>query len=158
MKQKILIAVDGSEASVKAIESAGIILSGCADFELVLFHVLEPPSMLLVSEPPGLVLQEAREEWVEENRGVIQEEIFDPAVEILKGKGVNENMTTIRTKICTKGPPDVALAIIAEAKANAYDIVVLGKRGLSRTKEFILGSVSCKVVHHLDGCTIWIVE
>jgi nucleotide-binding universal stress UspA family protein len=43
-------------------------------------------------------------------------------------------------------------------KNGGYKTVVMGRRGRSALKEFLLGSVSSKVVHHVEDCAVWIVE
>ncbi len=85
-------------------------------------------------------------------------EIFAPAKQILEERGIQGTLSTIETKVATHSHPDVALAIIEEAKVGGYGTIVLGKRGRSMIKEFLLGGVTCKVIHHIKGCTIWVVE
>jgi len=36
--------------------------------------------------------------------------------------------------------------------------IVLGRQGLSRSEEFLFGSVSSKIVNHARDCTVWVVE
>jgi nucleotide-binding universal stress UspA family protein len=52
---------------------------------------------------------------------------------------------------------DIALTIIEEAHAG-YDLIVLGRRGHSGLKKFLLGSVSQKVLHAVKDISILIVE
>jgi nucleotide-binding universal stress UspA family protein len=35
---------------------------------------------------------------------------------------------------------------------------VVGRQGLSRSEEFLFGSVSSKIVNHARNCTVWVVE
>ncbi|MBL0716683.1 MAG: universal stress protein, partial [Desulfosarcina sp.] len=51
----------------------------------------------------------------------------------------------------------IARDLIAEAQSG-YDVVVLGRRGLSGIKEFIIGSVSQKVLHSVRGVSVMIVD
>jgi nucleotide-binding universal stress UspA family protein len=44
----------------------------------------------------------------------------------------------------------IAAAILAEAEAMDADAIVMGTRGLSRVKSFLLGSISHQVVQHAD--------
>jgi len=52
----------------------------------------------------------------------------------------------------------IARDIIAEAGKGKYDTIVVGRRGLSATASFVLGSVSNKIVQNIKDCTVWIVE
>jgi nucleotide-binding universal stress UspA family protein len=39
-----------------------------------------------------------------------------------------------------------------------YDTIVVGRMGMSRSEEFLFGSISSKIVTHGRNCTVWIVE
>ena len=52
---------------------------------------------------------------------------------------------------------DIADEILDIAEAENADILVMGRRGLGRMREALLGSVSQKVLHHAD-CTVVIVH
>lgn len=161
MAANILLAVDGSACSNRAVEYTGDVLCGCQDVTLTLYHVIEIPPMLLEAggtEASQAELQAEREEWEAQKRGEVEREIFAPARRILREKGVREDVNTIQSRIAEDAHPDVALTIIKQAEEGNYDTVVLGKRGVSMLKEFMYGSVASKVVHHIQGHTIWIVE
>jgi nucleotide-binding universal stress UspA family protein len=34
----------------------------------------------------------------------------------------------------------------------------VGRKGRTRTEEFLFGSVSSKIVHHAQECTVWVVS
>ena len=72
--------------------------------------------------------------------------------------GVPIDTVVIRTKIDAEPHPDVAMSIIREAEEGNHDVVVLGRRGMSMLKEFVLGSVSSKVIHHIKDRAVWLVE
>ncbi|HUU40909.1 MAG TPA: universal stress protein, partial [Desulfatiglandales bacterium] len=72
---------------------------------------------------------------------------------LLKGGFKEENITV-------KAHPKkigVARDIIKEANSG-YDAIVLGRRGISGVKEFILGSVSQKVLHMARGVSVILVD
>lgn len=170
MKPRILLAVDGSETSLKAVKHVGEILCGGVACEITLFHVLLAPPMFLehvraedadTNTRLGESLEERRHEWVENSRARVDEEIFTPAKQILAENGVRGNGATIRTRLIADGRSDVALAICREVKEGDYDAVVLGRRGRSSLSEFLFGCVAHKVLHNIGGCrdrAIWVVE
>jgi len=53
---------------------------------------------------------------------------------------------------------EIADAILEEAELGKYDTLILGRRGLSRVREFFLGSISTKVVREARGCAVCVVE
>lgn len=162
MSTKILLALDGSATSMKAAEHIGKIICSCASMEITLYHVISTPPEL--SEHAGGTtasvedLHRKQKAWVANAQERVEKEIFGAARSILKENGVDEKTTPIRSKIESESHPDAALAIVEEAHAGGYDVVVMGKRGTSMLKDCIIGSVTWKVVHNLLDCVIWIVE
>ena len=59
----------------------------------------------------------------------------------------------VTTRICAG---DIADEILEVAEGEKADVIVLGRRGLGRVREVLLGSVSQKVLHHAD-CKVVIV-
>lgn len=59
----------------------------------------------------------------------------------------------VTTRICIG---DIADEILDVAEDEKADIIVIGRRGLGRVREVLLGSVSQKVLHHAD-CKVVIV-
>ena len=158
MKPKILVAVDGSETSTKAVEHAGKVLSGGREGEITLYHIVETPPNLLERGNLQMNLGAEHRKWLKERRERAEKEIFAPAKQILKQKGIQEDTAIVHTRLAEDAHPDVALDIIQEAEAGDYDAVVMGRRGHSMLRDFVFGSVTCKVVHHIKNHAVWIVE
>jgi nucleotide-binding universal stress UspA family protein len=167
MKKKILIALDGSPSSMRAAEHVADVTCGHKVFEVTLFHVcFDPPSLLEHggSEDPAREreldahLHQKLNRWIERCREWVQEDIFDRAKKVLQERGVADEVLTIRTKVSGEAQADVASCIIQEARDGGYDAVVLGRRGASAPREFLFGSVSSRVMHHLEQCAVWVVS
>jgi nucleotide-binding universal stress UspA family protein len=165
-KKKILIALDGSPSSMRAVEHVADVICGHKVAEVTLFHVcFDPPSLLEHggSEDPDeereldVRLHEKLTRWIERCREGVQEDILDGAKKVLQDRGCSDEVVTVRTKVAAEAQTDVASCIIQEAGDGGYDAVVLGRRGASARREFLFGSISSKVIHHLDGCAVWIV-
>jgi nucleotide-binding universal stress UspA family protein len=55
------------------------------------------------------------------------------------------------------GEGDAASNIVGYAQKGDFDTIILGRRGLGRFKEMVLGSISNKVLHHAK-CSVMIVK
>jgi nucleotide-binding universal stress UspA family protein len=167
MKPRVLVAVDGSEMSKRAVRHVGNIICRCKEFEVTLYHVISVPPALLEqggAENPDEErkleeeLRDAKQRWIMETSERINREIFSPAEEILGKTGEVEDVSVVKTKIEYDPHSDVAGTIVSETKNGGYDVVVLGRRGESTLKEFMMGSVVHKVVHQAEGCAVWVVQ
>jgi len=158
MKPKILIPVDGSSNSRKAVEHVGDVLHASLGGEIILFHVVVVPRSVVGEAACPIEQSMIHEEWREENLERVEEEIFAPAKQTLKEKGVQEDAIAIREDMAEDTDSDVAMSIIRAAHVSRCDAVVLGGRGMFTLRGFVFGSVVSRVVHHLKGCAVWIVE
>jgi len=58
---------------------------------------------------------------------------------------------------CFRSPKKEA-RILAERRQMKCSTIVVGRQGLSRSEEFLFGSVSSKIVNHARDCAVWVVE
>ena len=111
---KILIPVDGSEYSMRAVTFAAGLLKRSSDMEALLLSVIYP----FQESNAGSILENARK-------------IF------------GENSDRVK-ELILEGEP--AETIIAYAKENKIEMIVMGRRGMGAIKGMVLGSVSYKVL------------
>jgi nucleotide-binding universal stress UspA family protein len=128
MTRKILVAVDGSEPSSRAVEEAARLAS---DAEVVVLHVRERED--LIGPGDGSVELETEDE---------AREMVDPIVARLKDAGVRA-----RGEVSTSRIGMVARSIIASARDEGADLIVAGSRGLSDWRSLVLGSVTHRLLH-----------
>jgi hypothetical protein len=57
-----------------------------------------------------------------------------------------------------KGVHSRAAAIVLEAREGEYGTIVLGRKGISRIKEFSMGRVANKVIQLARGHAVWMVS
>jgi nucleotide-binding universal stress UspA family protein len=164
MKPRILLALDGSEVSRRAVEYVASLIGGLKESEITLFHVSEVPAVFLEhggGELHGNENAKKREgslaSWTEQERERIEREIFAPARMMLEANAGGTG-PTIRTRLETDIQLGVPRTIMNEVKEGGYDTLVLGRRGRSMMKEFMFGGVTSKVIHHIKDCAIWIIE
>lgn len=141
MLQKILVAVDGSEYSKKALEFASE-LAQKFDASLHIVHVPQGSAAdrVMVLGGASIMIHAGREQI--ENAG---RTLIDAASEIA-GENLRDKVTTE-----LRGG-DPAAEIVASAKENEADCIVIGSRGLGDFGSLLLGSVSHKV-NHSAPCT-----
>lgn len=132
-KKKILVPVDGSNNSKRAILEARRHLK-MFDCELTLLTVTHPAF-------PGSQLFEDTNE-LKEYKGSTPKShpALDEAMAILK-KAPGEISTQL-----LEG--DAADEILRIAEEGNYDLIIMGSRGLGRFSKTFLGSVSNKVLNH----------
>lgn len=154
MFTKILVPVDGSKYSRDAAQYAvGIAkLSGA---KVIALHVVHLPTYAFaysgaegvspVAIPTPLPLTLTDDEKKAARR------IVDDAKELCEKAGVE-----VETKIIERHP-SVPDAIIQFAEENGVDLIIMGTKGRTGIKRFLLGSVTESVVHHAH-CPVLVVR
>jgi nucleotide-binding universal stress UspA family protein len=148
MNNKVLIALDGSESAQRAVAFIGDVLSG-HDFQIRLVHVIRARNGEMAENrqlfaPQGYTRERKRE----------VEKVFAEAKRQLNRSGFKAEQIETETIISV---PSRAAAIAGEAEANDCSTIIMGRRGLSRPKEFSMGRVTHKVIRVAKLCTLWII-
>ena len=157
MPRKILIAMDGSTNAMKAVAFVAKMFS--YDCIITLFSVMRPVDLLCEMDFPALkgylsshYPNYCRE--VDEHKEASLKSALNDARQRLIAAGFSENNVLLISKTMKT---DVALEIIEES-SNDYDVIVLGRRGLSPVKGFFLGSVSQRVLSSAKEVSVLIVN
>ncbi len=150
---RILAAVDGSENSLRSVDHLAFMLGTCREEEIqiLLLHVW--PGLINLS---GLIIMPdiSSLSYSEEKYEKTIAPYLDRCEGILREAGIAPGR--IQRKICMRCS-DIGKAILSEADQGHYETIVVGRRGISKTKEFFLGSVSNKIVQQAGNKTVWIV-
>jgi nucleotide-binding universal stress UspA family protein len=133
MYSKILVSVDGSENSLRALRH-GLFLASRLKTKLSVLYVLEIPPVVYVQSQK--IINSAIESIEDEAKKVFSEvdkeaKKYDYAYEA----------------VILKGHP-VASVIIEYADQKDMEIIIIGSRGFGKFKTAILGSVSHHIIHH----------
>jgi len=91
---------------------------------------------------------------LEDKKKELIEAAANRAKDLLLKAGFKKEKITVKVQVKKKG---IARDIVAEAESG-YDTLVMGRRGLSGIKEFVMGSVSQKVLHSIKDVSIVIVS
>ncbi|MEM3671061.1 MAG: universal stress protein [Thermoprotei archaeon] len=142
--RRILVAVDGSANSDRAVRVAAQIAKN-NDAELSVLHVIVIPPTVY----SGDVLFDVSKIEAEARRGA--EEIVSKASSLAEEEGIKPKKAVVQHV-------DSAVRGIAEyADENAMDLIVVGTRGLGGFKRLLLGSVASGVVHYAN-CSVLVVR
>jgi len=156
MGEKILVAFDDSTNAMRAVEHVAKFFK--SDSQITLFSVLQDTATLCDMKSPELssyfLSQKSNFCILEEKKKSLVDEALQKAKKVLANAGFNENNITIKSQIKKNG---IARDIVIEA-GKGYDVIVLGRRGLSGVKEFFLGSVSQKVLNTAKDVSILMVN
>lgn len=139
MYQHILLAVDGSENSIRAAREAVKIASLVDGSEVTVVYVSDyrEDENEVIHDASSMEFDLARRKKIQPVAEMLDREKIFHQIEVLHG---------------IPGP-----AIVKMTEEKAYDLVVLGSRGLSPIREVMLGSVSHKVVNH-SKCPVLVVK
>jgi nucleotide-binding universal stress UspA family protein len=156
MAKKILVAIDDSENGERAADF--LAENFVRDLQITLFSVIPDTKALCNMDSPALTPYfKARQSnfcALEDQKKKIVREALEDAKEKLVGKGFSPDDITIN--IQTK-KEDVAQDIVSEARTG-FDLIIMGRRGLSQVREMFLGSISTKVIHLATDISVLIVN
>lgn len=148
---KMLLAVDASENSRKSVDYVGAVTAD-TEAEVTLFHVVRSVGLGFVDDH-ALRDQEMEERLTEETGRDISR-MFRSYKENLEKAGVTSaRISSKPTMHSTSRAGD----IVKEAKDGGYGTIVMGRRGLSKVREFLMGRVTNKVLSRAEGFAVWIV-
>jgi nucleotide-binding universal stress UspA family protein len=144
MFDSMLVATDGSETAAKAVSEAADLAAGTR----ARVHVMTAYQPLRARVASGRAVDPEVGDWhlAEDSRA---DSILDQACTTLRLRGVEAEPHA------RKG--DAADAILDLAEELGTDLIVVGNKGLSGARRFLLGSVPDKVSHHAH-CSVLIVH
>ena len=147
--KNILIAVDASENARRAVSYVGQLLGGLPGFKVTILHVVPEPEEDYFPNPIE------KEEWLKTYRERM-DSLLAEFRQLLIQKGFEPEDVAVRSTL--RYCPSMAECILSERDETEYSTIVVGRQGLSRSEEFLFGSVSSKIVTHARDCTVWVVE
>ncbi len=140
MYKKILVPLDGSDESEKALQTAESLLAGSSDGELLLLRVLDIPTGKSWTSHNVLAAHETEKEAVSAYLEAIKAKLTYPRIEVLIHKG-----------------PSPAQVIADVAVERGVDLIAMTCHGRSALHQFILGSQTEKTLR-LARCSVLVVR
>jgi nucleotide-binding universal stress UspA family protein len=141
MYHRIVVGTDGSATADRAVDAAGGIarLTGGSVHIVTAYRPVRAAAVVAGAA--------AAQTWFGEEERQVAEELVTAAADRLKERGV------AAVPVARLGDPaDVLLATAEEFDA---DLLVVGNRGMTSVRRYLLGSVADRVVHHAS-CTVHI--
>ncbi len=148
----VLVPVDGSEGSRKAVRVAETVASALG-VPLEFLYAF-PRNAIEMFGPPGEAATENQIKYLSEDafaelREDSSRRVFEYARGALGGGDVS-----VKEVLLAGEPAD---AVIEHAEAAKAPLIVVGSRGMSRFRGLLLGSVSQRLVHHAS-CPVTVVR
>ncbi len=140
--ENVLVAIDGSDNCLKAVESAMVTLNGQIKSKKIhLIHVASISTMVAALTPRSFSVQ------MEENLMMEGEVYLATAKKVLSEHGFKNIEILLKT-----GQP--ANEVIKAATAANAQLIVVGAQGKGAIKHFLMGEVANKIVTHAPVATL----
>lgn len=145
MFNRIVVGTDGSETAAEAVRQA-VELAKLSGAQLSLVSAYEPVSGRRIQDE-----QEGAPADVQHQIGPREDVnlVLDSAAAIVKQEGIE-----VQTHPVEGNPAD---AILEVAERTGADLIVVGNKGMTGARRFLLGSVPNNVSHHAP-CNVMIVR
>jgi len=147
--KNILIAVDDSQNAQRAVSYVSQLLEGVKGFKVLILHITNPP------EEDYFPTSAEKEKWLSKYQLKV-DEMLENYRQILINGGFDPEDISVRSTL--RYCPSMSECILFEQNKAQYRTIVVGRQGLSRSEEFLFGSISSKIVSHARNCTVWVVE
>jgi len=154
---RVLVAVDASPASDRAVEYTGRVLGTLEGVQLYLVHVVGPLPDGVRAAPGETLTNTRRDEqaaWMatarEDARGVLER-----AAQRLRSAGIDERAISLRTAELANGT--VATCVLEAARDLDCDTIVVGREAITWVPNLLHPHIGERVVREATHAAVWIV-
>jgi nucleotide-binding universal stress UspA family protein len=145
----LLIAVDDSESSKRAVLYVADLLGSLPGFTVTLCSIIPAP------EQDFFDREEQGQAWIKEKTAQAANMLENYRL-ILIQSGFSEDKVRIQSFVNKE--KSFADAILTMRCDLTCCTVVVGRHHKSKTEEFLFGSTSSKLIHEAKNCAVWVVE
>ncbi len=146
----VMVAVDGSKGSFRALDHVIAMVGANPDLRLVLFHVLPYLSHYYNKDferkNPHL------QKLIQEKDNQRMETFYSKALKKLEEAGIKRSQVEIKTD--TYGY-DISTAILGESRSGRYGTLVVGRRG--EREAFYTGRIAMRLAQKMPTPVLWVV-
>ncbi len=148
---ELMVAVDGSESSLRVVDHISFMLSGNPEMRLTFLHVAGKARdycEVNFNEEPSAAL----EEIVAKGDKVCIDQFYAHALQKLKNSGVSQDRLDLTT---IQGGGNTGKAILDAANKGKCSTLVIGRTG--RERAFFMGRVSRYILSRASDRAVWLV-
>ncbi len=145
MGNSMLVPLNDSKSSKGVIEFL-LNMSLCDDNTFTLIHIFREPSS-------GEELMGKK--FMAEMPARLEKMLLDIKKRLVAEKGFDADNIQIEL---VKGYSSVSEGIIDYFKKGGFDMVVIGRKQMSKSEEFVLGDISAKLIRNLPKASILVVK
>jgi len=149
--EKILIAVDGSVNSLRAVDHVAFMLSNTSGVSLELLHVQPRLSDFCELGSPDTDTKNLKAAIRQSSQQCIRD-FKDRVFDMFREAGLSEEQISFQ-EIDKRLAP--AKAILEKARKEQFGTVVIGRQGQSASK--FMGKVASAVVHKIKDNAVWVI-
>jgi nucleotide-binding universal stress UspA family protein len=146
----ILVAVDGSQSSIRLLDYVLKMVGANRELNLTLLHVA--PHLRHYYTVDFERANPRLQELVERTDRKRMEAFYNEAYDKIKRAGIRDGQVHMKT---STGDYDVSTAILGEARCGGYGTVVIGRRG--EREAFFTGRIAMRLVQKVSGQVLWVV-
>ncbi|MFO7988508.1 MAG: universal stress protein [Thermodesulfobacteriota bacterium] len=147
--EKILVAIDGSEDALRAVDHVGFMVSENKEIHVTLIHVTNTAhnycEIDLEADPEFVQI-------IEKKDRACVDQFYPKAIEKFEQMGLSRDQVAVHT---LEGSRRIGHDVVAFAEKNGFNTLVIGRRGINRS--FFMGSVSRQIISQVSDCAVWIV-
>jgi nucleotide-binding universal stress UspA family protein len=155
MEKKILLVVDGSIHSTRAVEYAVRVSSVVQNLTYTLFNIQPTISQYLLDESETDIQAKSELRKVARKNAEIAQGILEKHKSRMVGTGISERRIETVTQKKVLG---ICKDILDFAQEGLYDAILVGRRGLSRIEQTFMGSTTAGLVEHSSVIPVWVVD
>ena len=153
--EKILVPLDGSEHSLKALTVA-IEIAKKFGGKISLVHIYSVAVSPIIAPEPSTLTPPMLPMMTPEEISKAVEATRKASMNILTDGKQKAEAEGVQVETVLK-EGHIVQEIIKTAKEGKFDLIVIGARGISKIRELLLGSVTDGVIHHAS-CPVLVIK
>ncbi|EFK11458.1 universal stress family protein [delta proteobacterium NaphS2] len=146
MEKSILVAISDSASSRAVLDCVETLFLNDKEVKITLCHIFRQPSASSELMGKKFTAKETK------RREAI---LLDARARIVNWGG---DPARIHTLLAAEPYPTVADGIIDQQKKYHYDIIVIGRKKMSKAEEFVMGDASVRLVRAIEDASILVVK
>jgi nucleotide-binding universal stress UspA family protein len=151
LPKKILVAIDGSQDSLRAVDHVGFMMSESKQVAVTLIHVTNTAHNYCEIDLDDELDPEFAQIIEKKDRACV-DQFYPQAMEKFAQMGISTDQVAVQT---LEGTRRIGHNVVEYAEKNNFDTLVIGRRGIN--KAFFMGSVSRQIIGQVSDATVWVV-